>query len=970
MSNKLKGTKTEHFNFGRANPEQRRAIEATNGPVLIIAGPGTGKTFTLVQRAVYLIQEKGVKPEQIMMATFTEKSARELITRISNAIFSINPTVNLNDMYIGTFHSICLRIIKENLEYSNIKKNYRTLDAFGQAYTVMREIYRFKNIENFESVIDSKNHWKTAGRICGYVNNLSEELVDPAILIKDADPRIAAMGHIMEKYNEILDDQILMDFSRLQTECYRLLKDNPAVLEKLRRKIKYLMIDEYQDTNYIQEQLIFLLGRHSVEGESSNNICVVGDDDQGLYRFRGATIRNIIEFPHRFKNEECKVIKLEKNYRSNSDIVKFYNTWMQNPQDFEWQDFRYQKEINTDKGNIPGYPAVLKISGEATPDSWHWNIFKFINELRDTKKITDLNQIAFLFRSVKGAKAVTLARFLDDHGIKVYSPRSEMFFEREEVKLVVGILLYLFPLYTDKMEERSFNYMDEKLEKYYHSCLDYIAETLIDKKQENMRLLKWMKALSLRHNELSISTDYAYSGILYRMFEYEPFRSALDINIGLSDVMDLRTPRNLALLTQIISKYEYLHNIDVFTPKYFEKNTENFFNEYLRLLYTDGIGEYEDDSEYAPSGCVSFLTIHQSKGMEFPIVIVDSLDGKLRTNNDDLLIEIEKKYFKRQPFEPYDAIKYFDFYRLYYTAFSRAQNLLVLTAIGDGKDPNKHFRLLFDGLPSFDSGVCLSKFTFENVRDVDIKAAYSFASHITVYENCTLQYKFFKELEFTPVQLAPTIYGQLVHQTIEDIHRAAIRGEEHLIVEDMINTWFYTNYNTLSKYQHSYLGEPQQKAALKSIMRYVDRQGGRWDAIKEVEVSVSLVKPDYIIEGKIDLIKGENDTVEIVDFKSEKKPDVNRETEKFEQYKKQLQIYAHLIEQNTGQTVSKMHLYYTGTIEGGVPTITFTPNRAEINDTINEFDTIVRKIQNKEFTKKAKSSALCEDCDFRYYCRK
>lgn len=133
---------------------------------------------------------------------------------------------------------------------------------------------------------------------------------------------ISAMGKLLRVYKEILTENNLMDFSSIQIEAYRLLVDNPDILSDLQSKIRYIMVDEYQDTNYIQEQMIFLLaGNHK-------NICVVGDDDQGLYRFRGATIRNILEFPQKFKTGECKVIPLVINYRSNSDIVDFYNHWM------------------------------------------------------------------------------------------------------------------------------------------------------------------------------------------------------------------------------------------------------------------------------------------------------------------------------------------------------------------------------------------------------------------------------------------------------------------------------------------------------------------------------------------------------------------------------------------------------------------------------------------------------------------
>jgi DNA helicase-2/ATP-dependent DNA helicase PcrA len=208
----------------------------------------------------------------------------------------------------------------------------------------------------------------------------------------------------MDVYNNILDNENLMDFSRLQTEAYSLIKNNPIVLEKLQAKIKYLMIDEYQDTNYIQERLIFLLGRQT------GNICVVGDDDQSLYRFRGATVRNILEFPGRFTKDQCVQIPLDINYRSNSDIVDFYNSWMNSPGEFEWDIYRYGKTIKPEHGNIPDCPAVLKVSGSGSVNEWHENMLAFINELRNQGKVTDLNQLAFLFRSVKSPKAVSLVK--------------------------------------------------------------------------------------------------------------------------------------------------------------------------------------------------------------------------------------------------------------------------------------------------------------------------------------------------------------------------------------------------------------------------------------------------------------------------------------------------------------------------------------------------------------------------------
>lgn len=952
------------FDFGNANEGQRLAISTADGPVLITAGPGTGKTFTLVQRAIYLIQECGVVPEQIMMATFTEKAAKELVTRITNELASRDIVVNVNEMYIGTFHSLCLRIIKEHLEFTRLKRNYRILDAFDQNYTVFQNIGRFRAIKDIDTLF-SKGLWKMAQEICVYVNNLMEELVEPDALKSDGNPDVRILGNVLEAYKDILDENNLVDFASIQTEAYRLMKDNPDVLKALQDRLQYIMIDEYQDTNYIQEQIVFILAG------KRQNICVVGDDDQGLYRFRGATIRNILEFPDKFPEGMCKIIPLVINYRSNSDIVDFYNKWMATTDGakfkFDWDKYRYQKKIEPHAKSTISSPAVVKLASIDDEDEWHEKILKFITNLKDSGKVTNYNQIAFLFSSVKHERVTRLAAFLETNHINVYSPRSDMFFGREEIKIALGTMMLLFPKYVMGLENDEYQFLQPEHSRYYRDCIFAANEFLT--KPENTEFMKWVRNHGKVHVTLKGTTDYTYSGLLYQMFEYEPFLSILGTDMT-AGVVDVRPARNLALLSRVIGKYEYLHRIDVLNGKTINSNTEKFFNLYLRLLYDGGINEYEDDAEYAPSGCVSFLTIHQSKGMEFPIVLVDSLSSVPRKNSRDLIMEIEEKYFQRPAYEPYSEMKYFDFWRLYYTAFSRAQDLLVLTCDENKRTPSKYFKDPYSELPSVESPEFnITDFTFKDVKAVNLKDTYSFTSHITVYETCALQYKFYKELEFMPVRAGAMIFGMLVHETIEDVHRAALRKEEATITADNVKKWFDSNYASISKSEHSYLAEPQREAALKQVLRYVERQHGDWSLIRQAEVDVSLVKPDYIIEGKIDLVKGENGTVEIVDFKSEKKPDLVKQADRLEQYRRQLHLYAHLIEERTGQKVSKMHLYYTGE-ENGVPTITYPYTKTAIDGTVAAFEDTVHKIMRKEYKHCASDIKVCKNCDFRFYCQK
>ena len=555
------------FDFGNSNNGQKEAISSANGPVLITAGPGTGKTYTLVQRAIYLIEECGVQPENLFIATFTEKAAKELITRITNELARRNITANVNEMYVGTFHSLCLRILKENLEYTRLKKNYRLLDAFDQKYTVFQNIYQFRNIPNVDAVLPDSGAWKQSEAICGYVNNLSEELVSPDDLERDVDPAISAMGTILRTYQKLLNDNNLMDFSSIQVETYRLLTEHSEILEELQTKITHLMVDEYQDTNYIQEQLVFLLAG------KKKNICVVGDDDQGLYRFRGATIRNILEFPQKFNAGECKVVSLVVNYRSNTDIVDFYNTWMATTEGakfkFQWGEFRYNKKIVAHTQVKLSSPAVVKLSGVDDEDEWHENILKFIHRLKDSGKLTDYNQIAFLFSSVKHPKVKALADFLEKNQINVYSPRSDMFFERYEVRLTLGCLMLMFPRYVQGLENGDYSTLRPEHITYYRQCIMLANEHLL--KPENKSLLRWIRQTGRIHVGLQGTTDYAYSGLLYQLFEYQPFQGMLDTDLNVG-VVDIRPSRNLAKLSQIIGKFEYLHRVDTLNGKYININ--------------------------------------------------------------------------------------------------------------------------------------------------------------------------------------------------------------------------------------------------------------------------------------------------------------------------------------------------------------------------------------------------------------
>ena len=932
----------------------------TEGPMLIIAGPGSGKTFTLVERVIYLVVEKNIKPSEILISTFTEKAAKEIVTRISNRLEEIGIDIDINEMYIGTLHSICLRILKDNLQYTRVKKNYRMMDQFEQQYYIYQNIYKFRSINGFEILFEGKkiSRWKQSEQLLKWINKVSEENVSIEKLLDFDDYKIQVIGEIFNKYNELMVEQNILDFSGIQTEAYNLLDNNKDVVKKLQERIKYLMIDEYQDTNTIQEKIIFKLAG------DKQNICVVGDDDQGLYRFRGATIRNILEFPKNFDGN-CTIVRLDTNYRSHPDIVDFYNKWME---ELDWNGFRYDKTIKPRDGEFVSNPSVIKVSGEDLEENWHESVVDFIKTLQREGKVTDLNQIAFLFRSVKNDKVVRLAQYLEENNIPVYSPRANMFFDREEIKYMIGAILTVFLGQVQNIRDED---PKNELWSYYNDCMELYADYL----DSDVELLKWTKKMISQHMSMKENTDYAFSGIFYRLLQFDLFKQYLDGD-NLEKVKDSRASRNLAIMSNLLTKFEYLHNISVFSKEYIEKNVEKLLNIYIRFLKDGGISEYEDMSEYAPRGCVSFMTIHQSKGMEFPVVFVGSLEGGPKKQYDDVDEILQNYIYDKKPFEPLERTKEFDFWRLYYTAFSRAQNILCLTCAetvnrqnGQRQVPSKYFEDVYKNIKSWeDSDFNIDKVELEKIKASNIKSNYSYTSHVLLFENCARQYKFYKELEFSPVRKSATIFGTLVHQTIEDIHRAVLREEENLITKEQITQWFYINYNSIVKKEKTHLMPSTQQVALKQVLRYAENNTSMIKRVKESEVEVSLVKPEYILKGTIDLVEGHGDSIEIVDFKSEKKPDIHKEREKIDRYRRQLEIYAHLIEKKTDYKVSKLHLYYTGE-ENGSPYISFNKDLNSIDNTIKEIDNVVNKIENKQFNIcKLPDEKLCGNCDIRFYC--
>ncbi len=349
--------------FDGLDDTQRRAVENTEGPLLLVAGPGAGKTLTLVRRTLNLLIEGLAQPAEIVLCTFTEKAALELRDRVRASAREVGYQGDLSSLRMGTIHGICNTLVDRHRHHTRLGNGYEVLDDLTQI------LFLF---EHFDDVVGPatdgvylhrwKTKWTAIEGLRRYLDKVTEELIDHRDLCRSEDDFVAAIGEAHHRYEAALEAENAIDFAHLQTECLRLL-EYPEVGERIVSATRYVMVDEYQDTNYVQERL---LGRLA---EGHGNLCVVGDEDQALYRFRGATVRNILEFPDSHPGAE--VIRLTTNYRSHERIVAAYDRWMATA---DWENkrggppFRFAKTITPDsRERLPGLPRrVLDLGDEST----------------------------------------------------------------------------------------------------------------------------------------------------------------------------------------------------------------------------------------------------------------------------------------------------------------------------------------------------------------------------------------------------------------------------------------------------------------------------------------------------------------------------------------------------------------------------------------------------------------------------
>ena len=927
------------------NEAQRQIIGHSEGPLLVIAGPGSGKTFSIVLRALNLLVEGKAQPRELVLCTFTEKAAFEMRDRLSAAARAVNYQGDLSDMRVSTIHGLCNHLLINHRCRTLLGSNYETLDELTQLLFIF---------EHFADIIGPDEdgvflgHWKTRWTaiegVCSYFNKITEELVDPQRLAAAGSEFIRRIAAAYLAYETAMFDNNRTDFAHLQSIVHQLLQD-PDICRTMTSGIRYVLVDEYQDTNFVQEQLLLKLAG------PSGNLCAVGDEDQSLYRFRGATVRNILEFPSRFP--QCAIVKLTTNYRSHRAIVERYDRWMTSA---DWSNpkgrpFRYDKRIEADPRAVhPDYPAVVCIWGAEERDEAR-RFAEFVEFLKNNQVIEDYSQVALLLSSVREEHSKRYISALEARGIPAFCPRARAFFDIREIRWLTACLAVVFGWHGNGRGETAGAVAD--LARYVDEGLMDLARRFAPPHPLSLALQAWTRDIQMLGEGESL--DLRPADYFYRLLALEPFITA---------VKDASAARNLAIFSQLLNTFQAYYHYGAVNSRNRDVLRYHLFNSFLRLLHDGGINEYEDPDQPFPLGQVQVMTIHQAKGLEFPVTAVGSLSVTISSAKQ--LDRDLGAYYHRPPYEPENRITLFDRMRLHYVAFSRPQRVLVLTS---GDEPKDHFAAIWQGLPQWpyvqQGQLAVQRFPLH--ERMPVKRSFSFTSDLKLYETCPRQYQFFREYNFTPSRSAVIFFGLLVHQTIEDVHRMVLDGQQDQLDEPRIRELFNRAYRFFCLSDVRPIGDAARESAFRQVLNYVSQNRDAMRRVLQTEVDVSLEKDGYILTGKVDLILGADGKLELLDFKTAPRPAGSEEL--IAAYERQLCTYAHILERRHGKRVDRMHLYWTSEAEKAAALMTLPYRPERIDEAGRYFDEVVGRIQTGDFRVcRTPETGICRECDLRALC--
>ncbi len=564
------------------NNKQYEAVVNTEGPCLVIAGAGSGKTKVLTHKIAYILEENKAKPWDIIAITFTNKAANEMKERIEKIIGS-----GANDMWIGTFHSICVRILRRFIDRIGFESTFIIFDTSDQKTLIKNCL---KDLQMDEKLFNERS-------VQSEISNAKNEMLEPEQYMARAngDFRKEKIATVYEMYQRRLKENNAIDFDDIINYTIKILMENPDVLEYYANKFKYVLVDEYQDTNKAQFTLVTLLA--SING----NITVVGDNNQGIYSFRGADITNILNFENDFPG--TKIIKLEQNYRCTGNILKVANAVIKN------NEVRYEKNLWTEN-EIGKLPKVYNADNEYDEATY---IAEQIEHLK-REEYYKYSDFAILYRMNSQSRAIE--DILRREGIPYKIIGGLKFYERKEIKDIIAYLRLIYNVSDNLSLKRIINEPKRGIGKTSLDGIEEIANA---------------NGISM-YSVIKDAQSYGLSRIYLKSREFinvieELREKAKDIKI--SDLIKLtlkKTGYTKALedekTVEAETRIENLEEFLTVAIEFEEQYAENSLAEFLEgITLSSDLDNMEDEEE-----SVTLMTLHSAKGLEFPAVFLVGME--------------------------------------------------------------------------------------------------------------------------------------------------------------------------------------------------------------------------------------------------------------------------------------------------------------------------------------------------------
>ncbi|GLX70923.1 DNA helicase PcrA [Paenibacillus glycanilyticus] len=609
----------------KLNPPQRDAVQATDGPLLIMAGAGSGKTRVLTHRIAYLIEKKRVAPWSILAITFTNKAAREMQARVAALI---GPSGQ--DIWVSTFHSMCVRILRKDISRIGFSSNFSILDSADQL-SVIRNCMKELNID--VKKIEPK-------AVQAEISGAKNELITPERYEqKTGDYFTDIVAKVFKMYQKRLKSNNSLDFDDLIMTTIQLFKEMPEVLEFYQNKFRYIHVDEYQDTNRAQYMLCRMLA------DKHHNICVVGDSDQSIYRWRGADITNILNFEDDYP--EARTIMLEQNYRSTANILEAANAVI------KLNTGRKPKKLWTDQGEgelISLYQA----------DSEHDEGYFVTGTIsKNVKNGLRYDQHAILYRT--NAQSRVIEEILIKSDIPYQIVGGVKFYDRKEIKDLLAYLRLISNPDDDISLQRIINVPKRGIG---DTTVAKIAEEAVRRGTSMFDVLGNMQGMDLNGRAMGLLHEFRdMIDNLTQMVDYLSVTELTEKVLEMSQYrIELQREKTLESTARLENIDEFLSVTLDFEKRNDDKTLVAFLTDLALIADIDSMDK-DDDGKPADNNSVVLMTMHSAKGLEFPVVFIIGMEESIfphsRALNDNEELEEER--------------------RLAYVGITRAEKQLFLT---------------------------------------------------------------------------------------------------------------------------------------------------------------------------------------------------------------------------------------------------------------------------------------------------